>query len=65
MSYEPGKITDTIMLSLWYLNYELSLIETNVSAHNKLMRAIRDNNNIKGALEVFQNSTKSILYELS
>ncbi len=42
-----------------------SLIEANVSAHNKLMRAIEDNKNMKDALEVFQQSTKSILYELS
>ncbi|MCB2209240.1 MAG: alpha/beta hydrolase [Bacteroidetes bacterium] len=42
-----------------------SLIEANVSAHNKLMRAIEDNNKMNDALKVFQESTKSILYELS
>ena len=42
-----------------------SLIEANVSAHAKLMMAIRDNNKIKDALGVFKESTNSILYELS
>lgn len=42
-----------------------SLIEANVSAHNKLMRAIKDKNNMKDALDGFQKSTKSILYESS
>ncbi len=42
-----------------------SLIEADVSSHNKLMRAIEDNSNMKDALEIFQESTKSILYELS
>lgn len=42
-----------------------SLIEDNVSAHNRLMWAIEDNKNIEDALELFQKSTKSILFELS
>jgi hypothetical protein len=42
-----------------------SLIEANVSAHNKLMRAIYDNKNIKDALRLFQKTSKSVLYEIS
>ena len=42
-----------------------SLIEANVSAHNKLMWAIEENYKLKDALKIFQESTKSILYELS
>jgi pimeloyl-ACP methyl ester carboxylesterase len=42
-----------------------SLIEENVSAHNRLMRAIGDNKKVEDALDIFQESTKSILFELS
>lgn len=46
-------------------NIPKSIIEANVSAHNKLMRAIEDNRNIKEVLHEFRESTKAILYELS
>jgi len=46
-------------------NLPKSLIEDNVSAHNRLMWAIKDKNNIEGALNIFQESTKSILYALA
>lgn len=42
-----------------------SLIEANVSAHNRLMRAIKDNKNINEALSFYRESIKSILYESS
>lgn len=42
-----------------------SLIEADVSAHNRLMRAIEDHRNIEDALNTFKMSTKAILLELS
>jgi pimeloyl-ACP methyl ester carboxylesterase len=39
-----------------------SLIEEDVSAHNRLMRAIKDQNNIETALEAFQNTSQAILW---
>ncbi len=42
-----------------------SLIEADVSAHNKLMRAIRDNKHIDEAFQVFKQTTESILYEMN
>lgn len=42
-----------------------SLIEADVSAHNKLMRAIEDKTNIDEAYHLFKETTESILYELS
>jgi pimeloyl-ACP methyl ester carboxylesterase len=46
-------------------NIPKSVIEANVSAHNKLMRAIKDHKNLKDALKVFQESTLSILHNSS
>ena len=40
-----------------------SLIEADVSAHNKLMRAIEDNKNINEAYQLFKNTTESILFK--
>jgi pimeloyl-ACP methyl ester carboxylesterase len=40
-----------------------SLIEAEVSAHNKLMWAIRDNKNIDEAYHLFKQTTKSVLFE--
>jgi len=42
-----------------------SLIEADVSAHNKLMRAIEDNRSINKTYQIFKETTESILYELS
>lgn len=41
------------------------LIEADVSAHNKLMRAIEDKKNINEAYQLFKETTASIMYELS
>ncbi len=38
-----------------------NLIESDVSAHNKLMRAIEDNKNIDEAYQLFKETTESIL----
>jgi len=46
-------------------NISKSLIEADVSAHNNLMRAIEDNENINKAYDVFRETTHSILNELS
>lgn len=46
-------------------NLPKSLIEADVSAHNKLMWALRENKNIDEALQRFQEITRSILFELS
>ncbi|MDG5491289.1 S9 family peptidase [Psychroserpens sp. SPM9] len=40
-------------------------IEADVSAHNKLMRAIKDDKHIDKAYDVFKATTKSILIEMS
>ncbi|WP_338733655.1 hypothetical protein [Mangrovimonas cancribranchiae] len=42
-----------------------SLIEANVSAHNRLMRAIEDDKNIDEAYNLFRKTTESILYKMS
>ncbi|GGK34362.1 hypothetical protein GCM10007962_31000 [Yeosuana aromativorans] len=42
-----------------------SLIEADVSAHNKLMRAIEDDKNINKAYRLFKDTTESILYKMS
>jgi pimeloyl-ACP methyl ester carboxylesterase len=42
-----------------------NLIEADVSAHNKLMRAIEDNKNIDNVSQLFKNTTESILYKMS
>lgn len=47
------------------INISRSLIEADVSAHSKLMRAIEDNRNINNAYQLFKETTESILYELS
>lgn len=41
-----------------------SLIEEEVSAHNRLMRAIQDNKNLDKALKTFKECSKSILSQL-
>jgi pimeloyl-ACP methyl ester carboxylesterase len=41
------------------------LIEADVSAHNKLMRAIEDNENINEAYDTFRKTTETILYKMS
>jgi len=46
-------------------NIERSLIEADVSAHNRLMQAIKDDKNIDKALKVFKQNTKIILSKLS
>lgn len=46
-------------------NLDKSLIEAEVSAHNKLMRAIYDDRNIDKALKEFKESTKAVLTKLS
>lgn len=46
-------------------NLKRPLIEAEVSAHNRLMRAIEDGENIDKALKEFEESTKSILFQLS
>jgi pimeloyl-ACP methyl ester carboxylesterase len=42
-----------------------NLIESDVSAHNKLMRAIEDDKNIDKAYHLFRDTTESILFEMS
>jgi len=42
-----------------------NLIESDVSAHNKLMRAIEDDMNIDDAYQLFRQTTESILFEIS
>ncbi|WMI64783.1 alpha/beta hydrolase [Aestuariibaculum sp. YM273] len=42
-----------------------SLIEADVSAHNKLMRAIEDDKKIDEAYNLFRKTTESILYKMS
>ncbi|MBW2936782.1 alpha/beta hydrolase [Aureisphaera sp. CAU 1614] len=46
-------------------NISKPLIEANVSAHSRLMWAIKDNKNINEALSLFRESTEVILYESS
>lgn len=41
------------------------LIEADVSAHNKLMRAIEDDKNIDEAYQLFRQTTETILYKMS
>ena len=41
------------------------LIEADVSAHNKLMKAIEDNKNIDEAYQLFRQTTETILYKMS
>ncbi|KAA3605847.1 MAG: alpha/beta fold hydrolase [Calditrichaeota bacterium] len=45
-------------------NLDKALIEAEVSAHNRLMRAIKDNNKLDKALKTFKESSKSILSKL-
>lgn len=47
------------------LEISKSLVEADVSAHNKLMRAIEDDENIEQAYHLFRKTTESILYEMS
>lgn len=42
-----------------------SLIEADVTAHNKLMRAIEDDKNIDDAYQLFRQTTESILFEIT
>ena len=42
-----------------------NLIEAYVSAHNKLMRAIEDKENINEAYDIFRKTTETILFEIS
>lgn len=42
-----------------------SLIEADVSAHNRLMRAIEDGTGIEKAYQLFRNTTETILYEMN
>lgn len=42
-----------------------SLIEADVSAHNKLMRAIEDDKNINIAYDLFKDTAASILYKMA
>lgn len=42
-----------------------NLIEADVSAHNKLMRAIEDKENINEAYDTFRKTTETILYKMS
>lgn len=42
-----------------------SWIEADVSAHNKLMRAIEDDKQIDEAYQLFKQTTESILYEMN
>ncbi len=46
-------------------NIPKSLIEADVSAHNKLMRAIEDDKNIDKAYQLFRQTTETILYKMS
>lgn len=50
-----------------YSGLEISktLIEADVSVHNKLMRAIEDDENIEQAYHLFRKTTESILYKTS
>lgn len=43
----------------------VSIIEADVSAHNKLMRAIEDDKNIDKAYQLFRQTTETILYKMS
>lgn len=45
--------------------YQKHLIEADVSAHNKLMRAIEDDKNIDEAYQLFRQTTETILYKMS
>jgi hypothetical protein len=47
------------------LEISKSFIEADVSAHNKLMRAIEDDENIEQAYHLFKKTTESILYKTS
>jgi pimeloyl-ACP methyl ester carboxylesterase len=42
-----------------------NLIEADVSAHNKLMRAIEDDKNIDDAYQLFRQTIETILYKMS
>lgn len=42
-----------------------NLVEADVSAHNKLMRAIKDDKNIDKAYQLFRQTTETILYKMS
>lgn len=42
-----------------------SMIEADVSAHNRLMRAIEDDENIDEAYNLFRKTTESVLYKMS
>ena len=42
-----------------------NLIEADVSAHNKLMRAIEDDKHIDKAYQLFRQTTETILYKMS
>lgn len=42
-----------------------NLIEADVSAHNKLMRAIEDDKHIDEAYQLFRQTTETILYKMS
>ena len=46
-------------------NLDASLIEAEVSAHNKLMSAIRYGENVDEALDEFKESCKAVMYALS
>jgi len=48
-----------------HTNLPKYLIEADVSAHNKLMRAIEDNKNIDEAYQLFRQTTETILYKMS
>ena len=45
--------------------YQKNLIEADVTAHNKLMRAIEDDKNIDDAYQLFRQTTESILFEIT
>lgn len=46
-------------------NISQSLIEADVSAHNRLMRAIADDKAIEEAYQLFRQTTETILYEMN
>ncbi|MDH7912777.1 alpha/beta hydrolase [Winogradskyella sp. SYSU M77433] len=46
-------------------NISKSLIEADVSAHNRLMRAIADDKTIEEAYKLFRQTTETILYEMN
>lgn len=48
-----------------HTNVPKRYIETEVSAHNKLMRAIKDNKHIDEAYHLFKTTTENILIEMS